>query len=1566
MPAFWMPDEASSKSVPDLRRALGAEWALTDCGQWLADPWQALREAHGGSPGRDLLLLRRDLPLPDGFWPRLANAWNALEDIDVLSCLDATQVPAPEGLDSLATDAACWRYAEHAAFDCPDISLHASLWRASALARMFADAGPAAIVPQLRKAMLPCLWTEAGIMASAESPPAWLQLLADRISSANGRDGARHLGDGRPVVLHVLHAWGGGIECFARDLQAGDDERHHLFLLSQHDNFEPPFGRRLSLFADLDAPALRTWELANAIEDTATHSPEMQRLLDGIVAEWGIGAVLVSSLIGHSLDVLRTGLPTAVCVHDIYPLWPLLHDSRDPRSDAFDEATLARKLVEPGPPRLFRQSDAGHWQRLRRAYVDTLLERQVAMVTPSAFSRARICAIEPGLAELKWQEIPHGAPPMPRLETPSAAGSESRQATREPLRVLVPGHIPGGKGEWLLRELLPMLDEGFEVFLLGAGPAGHPFISLPFVRFQEHYRREHLAESVARFRPDVALLPSTVPETWGYVLTEMQQLGVPVLAGRQGAYAERLRDGAGGWLVEPHAMALSDALKELRDHRERLQQAGLAANEGFSDPRLMARAWRAALPALPFLPRLPFASGERVQLLVERSGWQRERAAQSDALARLGEQNRLLELDNLDESEQRHLLECDLSIKLAKLEQAEAEQEALQADNDMLQREAVAQLQALSAAEDELVRSRRELARVQALADETRRQLQEWPSRLAAARAEALETRHRLDAAEAEAGQVRIALQTHAENSAALEQHVSQARVELANALSRITAMAGQQALAQQQIDAMSVRQSLADGQIEAYEASAARARTHIAHLSDRNDELQRSLHVVLNQLNEVYQSRSWRITASLRATKEVGLALAYRSSRATQWLHRAVASVRSRGLLASWQRFRQRPATAITANMPAMTAVSAAGDGHRLQFAPVATPKASIIIPIYNQVPMTLDCLATIAQQGAGCKFEVIVVDDASSDESAAGLADIPGLRLHRNARNLGFIGACNAGAALARGEFVVFLNNDTLVQANWLDALLDTFASHPDTGLAGSKLVYPDGRLQEAGGIVFSDGSGWNYGRFDDPSHPAYNFVREVDYCSGAAIALRTSLFRELDGFDSHYAPAYYEDTDLAMRVRQQGLKVRYQPASVVVHLEGATSGTDLQHGVKAYQVANHGKFLARWQPVLEREHPAPGTDIANASSHRSRRRLLVIDACTPMPDRDSGSVRMFELLRLMVDEGHAVTFFADNRMHDGPYTEALQHLGVQAWWHPWLADVPGWLKEHGPHYDAIIVSRHYILAPLLPLLRQYAPQARIVFDTVDLHFLREQREAEQRNDDGARNAARRTRDAELSLVRHAHETWVVSPVEQQLLAELEPSARVAVLSNIHRPRGLGPGHGERSDLMFVGGYRHTPNVDAVLWLAKEIFPLVRLRNPHIRLHLGGSDTPDSVRDLGALPGIVVHGHVPDLTPLLDRTRINLAPLRYGAGVKGKINHSLAHGLPVVATTCAAEGMQLTHRVDAMVADSAADFAQSVLELYGDADLWQRLASAGLENTHRHFSPERARPVLANMLGY
>jgi glycosyltransferase involved in cell wall biosynthesis len=510
----------------------------------------------------------------------------------------------------------------------------------------------------------------------------------------------------------------------------------------------------------------------------------------------------------------------------------------------------------------------------------------------------------------------------------------------------------------------------------------------------------------------------------------------------------------------------------------------------------------------------------------------------------------------------------------------------------------------------------------------------------------------------------------------------------------------------------------------------------------------------------------------------------------------------------------------------------------------------------------------------------------------------------------------------------------------------------------------VYPDGRLQEAGGVVFSDGSGWNYGRFDDPAAPAYGFVREADYCSGAAIALPRALFERLGGFDAHYAPAYYEDTDLAMKVRAEGLQVLYQPASTVVHFEGITSGTDTGTGIKAYQVANQRKFLERWRETLA-THPAPGEDIRRASEHRATRRVLVIDACTPMPDRDSGSLRMVNLLALLREEGCAITFFADSRAHDGAYTEALQALGVQAWWKPWIRSVPAWFAKHGALFDTIIVSRHYVASNYLALARRHAPKARFVFDTVDLHYLREQREAEIANDPARMRGVRQTRERELKLVRESDLTLVVSPVEQDLLARDAPGAAVQVLSNVHRAKTTHVGFAARKDIVFVGSYRHPPNVDAALWMAREIFPLIRAQRDDIVLHLIGGDVTDEVSALGLLPGVRVHGHVPDIDPWMDGCRIGLAPLRYGAGVKGKVNLSMAHGQPVVATPAAVEGMHLRDGVDVLVGADAQAFADAVLRLYDDRTLWEMLARHGIENVERHFSFNAAREALRRVLG-
>lgn len=691
---------------------------------------------------------------------------------------------------------------------------------------------------------------------------------------------------------------------------------------------------------------------------------------------------------------------------------------------------------------------------------------------------------------------------------------------------------------------------------------------------------------------------------------------------------------------------------------------------------------------------------------------------------------------------------------------------------------------------------------------------------------------------------------------------------------------------------------------------------------------------------------------------------LGFRRRMLVSLCRRGIASVRTRGVIVTLVRVREYLTRKMRSPLVA-NELTLQARAESVSALPAAEqPLASIVIPAYNHLDHTLACLAAIATDKARTPFEVIVVDDCSSDATPTRLARIAGLRLHRNAQNMGFVGTCNAGAALARGRYLVFLNNDTQVRPGWLDALIESFERLPQAGLIGAKLIYPDGRLQEAGGIVFSDGSGWNYGRFADPAEPQFNFVREVDYCSGAAIAIERKLFQVLGGFDPHYAPAYYEDTDLAMKVRARGLRVYYQPRAEVLHFEGVTSGTDIAGGVKAFQVRNQKRFTERWHEVLQHAHQPPGTAAARASARGCLRQVLIIDVRTPTPDRDSGSLRMINLMQLLIAQGYAVTFLAENPAHGGAYTEALQQLGVEAWWHPWLSDPTRWLSEHAARFDTVILSRHYVASVYLPLVRRYAPRAKVLFDTVDLHYLREQREAELSGDPARHRAAATTRQQELQLIRETDITLVVSSFEQSLLQHEVPGARIEVLSNVHTVAGSRQPGPTREGLLFVGGYRHPPNVDAVCWLVEAILPLIRAQMPSLELHLIGADAPEAVRALKQQPGVCFHGHVPDLDPYLDGCRIALAPLRYGAGVKGKINQSMAHGQPVVATPCAVEGMHLRDGHDVLVALEPQAFADAVVRLYRDPGLWQQLSEHGLDNVRKHYSFDAARVALERVL--
>jgi GT2 family glycosyltransferase/glycosyltransferase involved in cell wall biosynthesis len=625
-------------------------------------------------------------------------------------------------------------------------------------------------------------------------------------------------------------------------------------------------------------------------------------------------------------------------------------------------------------------------------------------------------------------------------------------------------------------------------------------------------------------------------------------------------------------------------------------------------------------------------------------------------------------------------------------------------------------------------------------------------------------------------------------------------------------------------------------------------------------------------------------------------------------------------------------------------------------------TPLVSIIIPVFNHFEHTYNCLKSIAELKDKATFEVIVIDDCSSDETQEKIKLITGITYQRQTQNGGFIESCNTGAKIANGQYLMFLNNDTVVHAHWLDSLIDVFNNNEDAGLAGSKLIYPSNQLQEAGGIIFSDASGWNYGRMDNPNEPCYNHIREVDYCSGASILVPKTLFEELGYFDERYKPAYYEDTDLAFAIRKSGKKVYFQPNSVVTHFEGISSGTDLTAGIKKYQVINQQNFKQKWAKELAKQ-PQSGTDIELCRIHGQPQRILIFDACTPTPDQDSGSLRMLNLIKILKELKYHVVFMAENLSFLEGYTTNLQQLGVECIYTSSITNPLDYLKDKGKYFDKIILSRYYVAEPVMPFIRQYCPKAKLIFDTVDLHFVRERRMSELAEDKKLAKMAEDTRVKELAVAKACDITLVVSPYEVEVLAEELPETDVKVLTNIHEIYGCRKPFGERKDIMFIGGYQHTPNVDAVEWFVEAIFPLVEKQLPELKFHIIGSKAPKHIRQM-ARDNIIFHGFVEDIEPFMDEIRIAVAPLRYGAGVKGKVNMSMSYGQPVVGTKCAVEGMYAQEGVDVLMAQTPEEFASQIIRLYQDEPLWNTISEGGLANVQRYFSFEAAKKAIENIL--
>ena len=646
----------------------------------------------------------------------------------------------------------------------------------------------------------------------------------------------------------------------------------------------------------------------------------------------------------------------------------------------------------------------------------------------------------------------------------------------------------------------------------------------------------------------------------------------------------------------------------------------------------------------------------------------------------------------------------------------------------------------------------------------------------------------------------------------------------------------------------------------------------------------------------------------------------------------------------------------------PGLADLPAEGGIPELAFPMYNDPEVTIIIPAYKQLFYTYRCLYSIMlRTGTKLKYEVIVADDHPEHIVGQSLAGVPGLRVVMNPQNLGFLRNCNHASEVSTSKYIVFLNNDTLVGNGWLDHLVRTADADPSVAIVGGKLLNPDGTIQEAGGIIFNDGWGHPYGGGDSADKEQYNYVRQVDCVVGACFLIRRSHFEEVGRFDDAFAPAFYEEFDLAFALQERGYRVLYQPACEVIHSGSQSYDPRVRD---ALSLKNHNTFVAKWAKRLAKRPDRTQSLFLARDARPTRATILVIDDGLPQWDKHAGALTLYQYLQLMLGMDFRVIFCGFNLELLQPYGAVLQNAGIEVIYKP--ETIESWLKQNGRHLDYVWTARPDVSGPLVPVVRAHT-DAKILYYTHDLHYLRELRRYELDGDSWALGESDRLREIEFGIFRSVDCVMTPSCEEVQVIKEAVPSANVReVLPYFYPPDPVrsDASFSNRHEMVFVGGFGHPPNVDAAIWLVREILPLVWKQLPDARLLIIGSNPPADVTAL-ASERVEVVGYVPEVEPYYERARISVNPLRYGAGVKGKIVASLRSGVPVVTTPIGNEGIGLRDCIDGFIGESPEVLADRVVTLYKDDALCARFAAAGGSVIRRQFSVMKARRILGEVLG-
>lgn len=603
--------------------------------------------------------------------------------------------------------------------------------------------------------------------------------------------------------------------------------------------------------------------------------------------------------------------------------------------------------------------------------------------------------------------------------------------------------------------------------------------------------------------------------------------------------------------------------------------------------------------------------------------------------------------------------------------------------------------------------------------------------------------------------------------------------------------------------------------------------------------------------------------------------------------------------------------------------------------------PEATIIVLGLREAPHLLGCLDAVARSSDATSSEVrIVLCDPSARLASQVQSEVRGAYVASFRANLGFAASVNFAAARSRGQFIVLLNDDTLVQDGWLDPLVDTVQQGPRRGMVAGTLLHPDGTLQESGSVIWSDGSTNAVGDGLGPRYMA--FERRIDYASAGLLLVRREVWSELEGMDESFYPAYFEDVDFCLRAAKAGWECWYQPASMAFHNRSSSTNPTLRGFLFD---RGHECFLERWGEALANHEERGDVEAAVWSAMGRPTRVLVIDDLIPDPKVGSGQGRMYDALSVMASEDDIqVSFFPTIRPTEDVRLFPVPRVRL-------IEDLEHHLRTDGVAYEVVIVSRPHNVPLVRELIDQRLPGARIVYDAEALFHKRLIRQAALANDDAEREALLRQADAmreiEVSAADWADRVTCISIEEAAEMRQLTSTHVDVIGPALRLPRPTESDFADRGpNIGLVAGWAAgpgSPNSDGLLWFGREVYPRIRARLPQAHLKVTGAMPPDELAWL-ARSGIEFVGKVPDLWSFYDRIRLAISPTRFGAGVKLKTIEAIQYGVPVVCTSEAASGLPLEARSSVWVTDDPDLFASAVVELLSDSQMWARLRASCL----------------------